>query len=159
MDSVTLKPGKDRAVRNRHHWIFSGAVRSLPEFEDGALLAVRSAEGDLLGHAYFNRASSIVGRMVSFGRQAPEDAVRRNIEAAIALRRRFFDQSMTNAFRLVNAEGDHLPGLIADLYGDVLVLQVATLGMERLKPLVLEVLTAALKPRSVYEKSDLPSRR
>lgn len=159
MESVTLKPGKDRAVRNHHHWIFSGAVQSLPEIENGGILPVRSADGDLLGHAYVNRASSIIGRMVSFGKQAPEDAVRQNIGRAVALRRRFFDRTTTNAVRLINAEGDHLPGLIADLYADVLVLQVATLGMEKLKPLVLELLTAAVNPRSVYEKSDLPSRR
>jgi len=66
---------------------------------------------------------------------------------------------VTNAFRLVNAEGDLVPGLVADLYGNVLVLQVATLGMEKLKPSVLELLVAAVKPRSVYEKSDLPARR
>jgi 23S rRNA (cytosine1962-C5)-methyltransferase len=159
VESVTLKPGKDKAVRNHHHWIFSGAVQSLPETENGALLPVRSADGDLLGHAYVNRASSIIGRMVSFGNQAPEDAVRQSVGRAVALRRRFFDRTTTNAVRLINAEGDHLPGLIADLYADVLVLQVATLGMEKLKPLILELLAVAVKPRSVYEKSDLPSRR
>jgi len=159
VDSVILKPGKDKAVRNRHHWIFSGAVQTLPDFENGSLLAVRSANGDILGHAYFNRASSIIGRMVSFGKAAPEDAIRQSIERAVSLRRRFFDPAVTNAYRVVNAEGDLLPGLIADIYGDVLVLQVATLGMDKLKPLVLDLLVTALKPRSVYEKSDLPARR
>ena len=159
MDSVVLKPGKDKAVRNRHHWIFSGAVQTLPDSENGNLLAVRSANGDILGHAYFNRASSIIGRMVSFGKTAPEDAIRQSVERAVSLRRRFFDPAVTSAYRLVNAEGDHLPGLIVDIYGDVLVLQVATLGMDKLKPLVLDLLVTALKPRSVYEKSDLPARR
>ena len=159
MDSVILKPGRDKAVRNHHHWIFSGAVRTLPDFEGGAILPVRAADGDLLGHAYFNRCSSIVGRMVSFGKTAPEDAVRQSLERALALRRRFFDPAVTNAVRLVNAEGDHLPGLVADLYSDVLVLQVATLGMERLKPLVLDLLVRSVKPATVYERSDMPSRR
>jgi len=159
MDSVVLKPGRDKAVRNRHHWIFSGAVRTMPDFENGGLVPVLSAGGDLLGHAYFNRNSSIIGRMVSFGGQAPEAAIRESVERAVRLRRRFFDPAVTNAFRLINAEGDLLPGLIADLYGDVLVLQVATLGMEKLKPLVLDILVSSLKPRSVYEKSDTPSRR
>jgi 23S rRNA (cytosine1962-C5)-methyltransferase len=159
LDSVILKPGKDKAVRNRHHWIFSGAVQTLPDFENGSLLAVRSANGDILGHAYFNRATSIIGRMVSFGKTAPEDAIRQSVERALSLRRRFFDPAVTNAYRLINAEGDLLPGLIADIYGDVLVLQVATLGMDKLKPLVLDLLVTALKPRSVYEKSDLPARR
>jgi 23S rRNA (cytosine1962-C5)-methyltransferase len=159
MESVILKPGRDKAVRNRHHWIFSGAVREWPDFENGDILPVYSADGDMLGHAYFNRKSSIAGRMVSFGDTPPEDAIRENVTKALELRRRFFDPGVTNAFRVINAEGDFIPGLIADLYDDVLVIQVGTLGMERLKPLILEILVDQLKPGGVYEKSDLASRR
>jgi len=159
MKAVVLKPGKDKAVRHRHHWIFSGAIQDLPDLEDGEILAVRSSGGELLGHAYFNRKSSITGRMVSFGPGAPLDEVRRSLGRALALRAALFDPAVTNARRLVNAEGDGLPGLVADLYDDVLVLQVATLGMEKLKPLVLDFLTAAVKPRAVIERSDLPARR
>lgn len=158
MKAVVLKPGRDKAVRNRHHWIFSGAIRDLPDFEDGAILSVRSSAGDLIGHGYFNRKSSITGRMVSFGDEPPEAAVRHSVERALALRAGFFDPAVTNARRLVNAEGDGLPGLIADLYDDVLVLQVATLGMDNLKPLILDVLQAAVRPRTILEKSDLPAR-
>ena len=159
MESAVLKPGRDKAIRNRHHWIFSGAVASLPDFENGGILPVRSAGGELLGHAYFNRKASITGRMVSFGDAAPEDAIRQNVAKALELRRRFFDPTMTNAYRVINAEGDFLPGLVADLYNDVLVLQVGTLGIEKLKPLLRDLLVEKLKPRSIYEKSDLPSRR
>jgi len=159
VNAVILKPGRDKAVRNRHHWIFSGAIREMPDFEDGAVLAVRSSGGDLLGHGYFNRKSAITGRMIGLGAEPPEAAVRASLERALALRAAFFDPAATNARRLVNAEGDGLPGLIADLYDDVLVLQVATLGMEKLKPLVLEVLGAALRPRAILERSDLPARR
>ncbi len=159
MESVVLKPGRDKAIRNHHHWIFSGAIKSLPEFENGSILPVQSAGGVMLGHAYFNRDSSIIGRMVSFGDTPPEDAIRQNVERALELRRRFFDPAVTNACRLINAEGDFIPGLVADIYDDVLVLQVGTLGMDRLKPLLLELLVKELKPRCVYEKSDVPSRR
>jgi 23S rRNA (cytosine1962-C5)-methyltransferase len=159
VNAVILKPGRDKAVRNRHHWIFSGAIREMPDFEDGAVLAVRSSGGDLLGHGYFNRKSAITGRMIGFGAEPPEAAVRASLERALALRAAFFDPAATNARRLVNAEGDGLPGFIADLYDDVLVLQVATLGMEKLKPLVVEVLGAALRPRAILERSDLPARR
>jgi 23S rRNA (cytosine1962-C5)-methyltransferase len=159
VNAVVLKPGRDKAIRNRHHWIFSGALRDLPEFEDGAVLPVRSAGGELLGHGYFNRKSSITGRMVSFGSEPPEEGIRKSVERALALRARLFDPEVTNARRLINAEGDGLPGLIADLYDDILVLQVATLGMEKLKPFVLPILTAAVRPRAILEKSDLPARR
>ena len=159
VNAVVLKPGRDKAVRNRHHWIFSGAIRDLPEFENGAVLPVRGSGGDLLGHGYFNRKSSITGRMVSFGSQPPEEGIRSSIERALALRAGLFDPSVTNARRLINAEGDGLPGLIADLYDDVLVLQFATLGMEKLKPFILDTLTGSVRPRAVLEKSDLPARR
>jgi len=159
VNAVVLKPGRDKAVRNRHHWIFSGAIRDLPEFENGAVLPVRSSGGDLLGHGYFNRKSSITGRMVSFGSEPPEEGIRASVERALALRTSLFDPAVTNARRLINAEGDGLPGLIADLYDDVLVLQFATLGMEKLKPFILDTLTGSLRPRAVLEKSDLPARR
>lgn len=159
MKAVVLKPGRDKAIRHRHHWIFSGAVQDMPDFEDGAVLPVRGADGELLGHGYFNRKSSITGRMVSFGEEPPEAAIRRSLDRALALRDRYFDPAVTNARRLINAEGDGLPGLVADLYDDVLVLQVATLGMEKLKPLVVGHLAAAIRPRAVYERSDLPARR
>ena len=158
MNTVTLKAGKDKAVRNRHHWIFSGAVGSLPDFEDGDILAVESAKGEFLGYGYFNRRCSIIGRMLSFDRTPAREAVKSNIERAATLRRSFFDER-TNAFRLVNAEGDGLPGLIVDRYDDVLVLQITTLGMEKLKSFVLEVLERVAPSRAVYEKSSLPARR
>ena len=103
MESVVLKPGKDKAVRNRHHWIYSGAIQALPAFENGSVLPVRSAGGEMLGHAYFNRDASIAGRMVSFGDIPPEDAIRQNVARAIDLRRRFFDPAVTSACRLINA--------------------------------------------------------
>ncbi len=159
MKAVVLKAGRDKAVRNRHHWIFSGAIRDLPDFEDGDILAVRASGGELLGHGYFNRKSSITGRMIAFGEEPPEAAVRRSVERALKLRTTLFDPAVTNARRLINSEGDGLPGLIADMYADVLVLQVATLGMEKLKPLVVDLLSAALKPRSVIERSELPARK
>lgn len=156
--AVVLHKGKDKAIRNRHHWIFSGAVRSLPDFEDGDILPVHGAEGEFLGRGYFHRGQSILGRMITFDDRPPLDALAENIERAIVLRRSFFDAS-TTAYRLINGEGDGIPGLIADVYGDILVIQISTLGMDKLKPFILEVLTKTARPRSVYEKSNLPSRR
>jgi len=156
---VILKPGREKAIRNRHHWIFSGAIKSMPDFENGSILPVQSAGGEMLGYAYFNRKASIIGRMVSFGDMPAEDAILQNFENAIELRQRCFKPAVTNAYRLINAEGDFIPGLVADLYDDVLVLQVGTLGIDKLKPLILDIFMKRLKPRSIYEKSDLPSRR
>jgi len=156
--AVILKKGRDKPIRQHHHWIFSGAVESLPEFEDGGILPVASRDGEFLGSAYFNRKSSIIGRMLSFDATPPLEAVGQRLDAALALRKRLVEPA-TSAERLINGEGDGLPGLVVDRYEDVLVLQVATLGMDKLKPMVLGHLAKALSPRSIYEKSDLPTRR
>jgi 23S rRNA (cytosine1962-C5)-methyltransferase len=156
--AVILKRGKDKPIRQRHHWIFSGAVKTLPAFEDGAILPVRSDIGDLLGYAYFNKKSSIIGRMLSFGETPPLEAIEKNVASALALRKKLLAEQ-TNGCRLINGEGDSLPGLVVDSYDDVLVIQVATLGMEKLKPFLLELLTKKISPRSIYEKSSLPTRR
>ncbi len=155
---VVLKPGKDKPLRARHHWIFSGAVARLPEFEDGDILAVTSHQGEHLGYGYFNKRCSILGRMISFDKTPGVEAVRRSLERAAALRRNHIDEG-TTAFRLVNAEGDALPGLIVDRYAGVLVLEAGTLGMERLKPVGLEELRRREGTPAIYERSHQASRR
>lgn len=156
---VILKPGKEKALKHRHHWIFSGAVAQFPNFEDGDILHVHTTKGELLGSAYFNRKSSIVGRMIAFDATPPLEAMRQNIDAAIALRQQLFSKAKTNAYRLINGEGDCLPGLVVDRYDDVLVTQFATLGMERQRSWLIDYLTQTLKPRAIYDKSLLPSRK
>ena len=87
---VVLKPGKEKAIRQRHHWIFSGAVASLPDGPDGSLWPVYSSDGKCLGSAYFNRKMSLIGRMVAFDETPPLEAMRLNLERAIAMRRALF---------------------------------------------------------------------
>jgi|GEM_PF-2089 len=157
-EAVVLRPGKEKAVRRRHHWIFSGAVGAHPDFENGAILPVRDADGNLLGHGYFNRKSSIFGRMLGFDETPPFEALSDSLRRAVDMRRRLVEPE-TEAFRVVNGEGDGVPGLIADKYADVLVLQVSTLGMERLKPAVVESLKTLLAPRTILERSNLPTRK
>jgi len=155
---VILKKGREKSLINRHPWIFSGAVARLPEFEDGDILPVVSSQGEFLGYGYFNRRCSIIGRMLSFDQQPPLEAVEANLSRALALRQQLLS-STTNACRLVNAEGDGLPGLIVDQYNDLLVIQISTLGMVKLKEVVVNWLVKHLKPTSIYEKSDSPARR
>lgn len=157
--AVVLKPGRDKAIRQRHHWIFSGAVASYPSYDEGDLLPVVSDSGELLGTAYFNRRCSIVGRMVAFGTSSPHEAIKAQLEKASCLRSLLFDPEETNAYRLVNGEGDLLPGLIVDRYGDCLVVQFSTLGMDKLRDVVVEQLQQLIQPRSIVERSTGPSRR
>lgn len=157
--NVVLKPGKEKPIRSRHHWIFSGAISSLPDFVDGDILGVESAQGVFLGYGYFHHQTSISGRMLSFDKTSGADAVKENLDRAIAMREALFDRKETNAYRLVHSEGDGIPGLIVDQYADVLVIQATTLGIDRLKPIITEHLQKRLKPRSIFEKSTSPSRR
>jgi 23S rRNA (cytosine1962-C5)-methyltransferase len=100
-----------------------------------------------------NQGRSILGHMLAFGEETLAEAIPARIHSAAELRRRWFDPSHTNAFRLINAEGDGLPGLIVDAYNDVLVMQVANPGIERLKEDIVKHLIAEFKPRALYEKS------
>lgn len=156
---VVLKHGKEKAIRNRHHWIFSGAILKAPKFVDGEILQVFTEKGDLLGSAYFNQKAKIIGRMVCFDSTSPLHAIRSSLDAAIDFRLNYFRGSETNAYRLVNGEGDRLPGLIIDKYDNILVVQISTAGMEKLRTFIVGYLVEKLAPNTIYEKSVLPSRK
>jgi 23S rRNA (cytosine1962-C5)-methyltransferase len=155
---VILKPGRDKALRNRHPWIFSGAIASFPIFENGEVLPVYSDAGGFLAKAYFHNENSISGRVLSFTDQPIEKAIERRMIEAIALRESLFDREQTNCYRLINAEGDGLPGLIVDIYEEYAVMQINTHGMERLKSFIVEMLKDKMKLRGIYEKSQSGAR-
>jgi len=156
---IVLKPGRDKAIKNKHHWIFSGAVSYISEFNNGEILPVYSSSGELLGHAYCNQKTSILGRMLSFGEIDPVKELENNLVSAIGMRESLFNEKVTNCYRLVNSEGDNIPGLIIDKYDQVLVIQSATAGIDLLKQQIIDFLVKKLKPVAIYEKSDLSSRR
>ncbi len=159
MNKIILKPGKEKALRNRHPWIFSGAIESAPPFENGEILPVYSSQGEFLAKAYFHTENSLSGRVLTFLDEPVENAIDQRIAEAIILREKMFDREQTNCFRLINAEGDGLPGLIVDIYDDLAVVQCNTHGMERLKSLIAEKLKTKLKLRGIYEKSHSSARR
>ncbi|HMW02050.1 MAG TPA: class I SAM-dependent rRNA methyltransferase, partial [Acidobacteriota bacterium] len=156
---VILHRGKEKAIRNHHHWIFSGAIKHLPEFENGDVLPVFSSEKEFLGWGYFHSKCSITGRMISFEQKDPRLTLKEKIQKAIEFRRLLFENSETNACRIINSEGDGIPGLIVDKYNEILVIQISTLGIEKLKPVIVETLTELLSPASIFEHSASPSRR
>ena len=155
MITVTLKPSREGPVIAGHPWIFSGAIASLVgEGAAGSLARVIANDGSALGIGYLNPRCSITVRMLS--RQFEEiDAsfIHRRLEAALALRRAVVPPDIT-AYRLVNGEGDFLPGIIVDVYGPFIVCQSLTAGADVLKPLVVEGLVRLLSPQGIYEKSE-----
>lgn len=160
--AIVLKPGRDKHVRNKHPWVFMGAIQSYPEFENGDILPVVTTSGTFVGYGYFNRGQSISGRMFSFSDELePEAAFVANIKSALAMRKNVLQSQAeeTNAYRLINGEGDNLPGLIVDRYDKVLVIQINTLGIEKLKPLILKTLQDETGLNLIYEKSSTQTRR
>lgn len=137
---LRLKKGKDRALRNRHPWVFSGAIATPPDAPAGAVVRVVSFEGQALGYGHWQPDSAIRCRMLAFTELdltlAP-DFFERRFQEAWAFRQRFVALEQHTGYRLINAEGDRLPGLIVDRYGDVAVLQARTAGMQGLVPQLL----------------------
>jgi 23S rRNA (cytosine1962-C5)-methyltransferase len=128
---VVLHPERERSVRRRHPWLLSGAVaRTEGEPGAGELVAVRSAAGELLGHGHWEPGAQIRVRLLAFGKEPEREEALAERVAAAALRRRG-DPLLagSDALRLVNAEGDGLPGLVVDRYADVAVVRPSTAGM------------------------------
>ncbi len=156
---IVLKPGKEKSLLKGHPWVFSGAIANLPSIENGEVFSIFSDAGQFLAKGYFHGQNSISGRILTFKDQAIEDALSQAIDRAIALRRALFQDGKTNCFRLINAEGDGIPGLIVDQYDQTLVVQINTCGIQTLKPLILELLIQKCQPRTIYEKSSSSARR
>ena len=153
---IFLRPGKEKPVLHRHPWIFSGAVARLDDgTADGDIVSVRDSKGAHLGYGYFNGRSQIIVRMLSFGeRTVNNDLIKDLLLSAIEKRKRSGVPARTNAYRAVFSEGDFLPGLIADRYDDHLVVQILTLGIERMRDTIIDLLQEVFGPRSIYERSD-----
>ncbi|HXF28246.1 MAG TPA: class I SAM-dependent rRNA methyltransferase [Chlamydiales bacterium] len=152
-----LKPGREKSLLGFHPWVFSGAVQQFPECENGDFVAVLASDKRHLGYGMVSSCSQIACRMLSFDETPPEIALIRHIHKALQLRQLICPQE--EAVRLINAEGDFLPGLIVDRYKDALVIQISTAGMEKKKPLIIEELISALQPKWIYEKSTASSRK
>lgn len=142
----------------RHPWIFSGAVKRIDgEPQEGDLVNVVDARGQWLATGHYQN-ESIICKVLSFDTpQVDEDFFHQRIASAIAYRERlgFFGFHDTDVFRLIHAEGDYLPGLVADLYNGVLVMQAHSVGMHRLFPLFADIFRDILGDRllSIFDKS------
>jgi 23S rRNA (cytosine1962-C5)-methyltransferase len=156
MKTVFLKPGRDKPVRNRHPWVFSGAIRRVQEgAADGDLVRLADSHGQYLATGTLNRRSQIVLRLLSWDPKEPVDRGfwRRRLERAIAGRSALLRDPTTTACRLVYAEADGLPGLVVDRYGEWLVMQCLTLGMARQRNEIVSLLTEP----SLFQRHGLPS--
>ena len=158
---VTLRRGRERPVLNGHPWIFSGAVESISpeEPEPGSRCDVYSSDGEWLAAGYLNPKSQIICRLVSReeGEVWGPELLGQRLEQAAALRERIAPPD-TDCLRIVNAEGDGLPGIIVDRYADGLVVELTTAGAERMRDELAGWLKKKFKPSFIYENSSEPAR-
>ncbi len=158
MKRAILVPGREKRVLGGHSWVFrSDIARVEGEPEPGDVVQVYSAKDRFLAMAYYNPLSQITLRILSL-RETPIDEafIRRRVREAVDYRRSFAD---LRSCRLIFAESDRLPALIVDSFGDVLVVQCLSLGMERFKPIIVSALVDELHPAGIYERNDVPVRR
>ncbi len=160
-NSIILKSEKEKAIRKGHPWIFSGAIKDVRgEPGIGETVEVIASTGELIGRAAFSPISKIRARMWTWGDgEITPEFFEQRLKRAIDLRQSLGLFEKTNAVRLVHAESDGLPGVIADRYGDVLVLQILTAGAEYWKETLVEILAKLTGVRKIYERSDVEVRR
>lgn len=159
--TASLKPHKEEQLLKGHLWVFSGALQQTPHWvESGGLLDLKSARGQFIARGYYNNRTDIAIRILTRNSEELIDVAffRKRIQHALEVRSAL-DPEQTNAYRLINSEGDGLPGLIVDRYADILVVQIHTLGMEQLRPVVVEALVAETGTKGVLIRNDSQSRR
>ncbi|MCA9977986.1 MAG: class I SAM-dependent methyltransferase [Anaerolineales bacterium] len=160
--SLKLKQGREKPVHNRHPWVFSGAISQIVGSpQPGEVVSVLDGNGRFLAHAYYNPHSQIRGRILSWeeNETIDENFWHSKLQRAIAGRAALNLEPATTAYRLVNAEADGVPGLIVDKYGDFLVMQCLTLGIDQRKMMLANLLATLLQPRGILERSDASVRR
>lgn len=160
LGQVVLKAGRERSVLRRHPWIFTGAVASVEgPVEDGDLVDVLDARGRWLARGYLNRRSQILVRILTWEDEAIDERWwARRLSAALHRRDGVAERGKTDAYRLVYAEADGVPGLVVDRYGEYLVLQALTLGIEQRKMMLARLLADMTSCRGIYERSDVEVR-
>jgi 23S rRNA (cytosine1962-C5)-methyltransferase len=155
MAKLILKPGREKSLLRRHPWVFSGAVAQVRgEPEAGATVEIRTADGQFLAWGAYSPRSQIVARVWSWRENAPlgPDLLRERLVRALSARARLLPEVQT--VRLVHAESDGLPGVIADRYADTVVLQLSSAGAEAWRETLADLLLELSAAQRVYERSD-----
>lgn len=153
MQKIVLKAGKEKSLRNRHPWVFSGAIQHAPK--ESGTYEVHDHKKQFLALAYYNPESSLAARVVSWkaGETWDRASLKNRLQNAYDRRKAMLSADQTAA-RIVASEADLLPGLIVDLYGPAIVFQITTGGMEAMRPVLLEVLDEVFTPDIIVERSD-----
>lgn len=153
MLQVRVKPGVEDRIKGFFPWVYRAEIASFSRRpKKGEIVAVRDVNGKFLGYGYINPEVNIAIRILSFDKKEPisPDLIRKRIKEAYEYRKRLYINS--NAYRLIHSEGDLLPGLIVDVYGNYLAIEFTTYGMNQFRDVIIETLIDLLKPKGIYEK-------
>ena len=158
---IALHPGKHKRVKSGHPWIYANEIamtfdaKALPP---GTLVDVCNSGGELLGHGFFSPHSLVVVRMLGRGRakMVSVDEIARRMDAAQTWRRQIFSEPF---YRAIHAESDGLPGLIVDRFGDGIVCQLNSAGMEQHRSEVIDAIKRVFAPEWILLRNDSSQRR
>ncbi len=161
MIEVILKKGKEKAVRHRHPWLFSGAIESVKgKPANGEIVRLLDDKGSFMAYGFYNSQSRVALRLLEWDENVAidDDWFRKKVAVAVNGRNNLLEDGTTNTCRLIFSEADYLPGLIVDKYADYLAVQILTSGIEEVLPVIIDELQKRLKPKGIFDKSDAASR-
>ena len=158
MATVTLRKTRETRVRGGHPWIYASEIENVDgPFENGDIVDVADFRGKFIGRGFYNPVSQISLRLLTRNDEPCDEAFfARRIRDAWEYRKLLCDP---DSCRLIYSESDFLPGLVVDKFADILVLQSLSLGIERIKDMLCDLLMQIVKPAGIWERSDVPVRR
>lgn len=160
MNKIILNRGKDKAAWQLHPWVFSGAISSvMGKPQNGDIVSVYNIEDEFIAYGMYNGNSRVAVRLLEWDprNEINEQWWRNRVGKAVQNRMPLLTEQ-NNTVRLIFAEADFLPGLIADKYADFISIQVHSAGIEKVKDILIDQLVQLLNPKGIYERSDLKSR-
>jgi len=161
MTDVVLKRDKEKAVFQRHPWVFSGAIERVKgKPANGDIVRLLNHKGEFMAYGFYNDQSRVALRLLEWDEQTEvnEDWFRTKVATAVNARADILNEQ-TNTCRLIFSEADYLPGLIVDKYANHLAVQILTSGIEKVMPVIMDELRQLLNPLSIFDKSDASSRQ
>ncbi len=159
MSEIRTRKGKKGILRPGHPWIFKSQLAKVDSaIKPGDIISITDDSGKFIDRGYYNPKSEIAVRLLTFSDE-PIDRKFFHDRITVAVKKREHLKNITNAYRAVFSEADGLPGLIIDVYNDTAVFQALTLGMDKFKPQIADVIDDVLKPKYIYEKSASPFRK
>lgn len=161
MHKLILKPGREKSLKRRHPWVFSGAVARVEgNPASGETVEIRSTSGETLAVAAYSPQSQIVARVWDWKKCVIDRAFfHERVRRAVEQRRALLDSDAIDALRLVNGESDGLPGVVADRYGDTIVVQLSSAGADRWRSAIADALLDADGATRLWERSDAEVRQ